>query len=247
MAHKSATFASDVGFPRQTDYSLAARLQSKDFRNHELLNLLSLGHWISGNLVLEIPDFIVDADYFLKLNPVLAAWPAKSYFVLQVGAGLPTKEWPLDRSLALGQRISAYFDMPCAIIGDAAWAERVSYEAENHGLKRYFNLCGKTSVSQLIALLNGAQILIGPCSGPKHLAMALRVPTFTLYGPSEPERWGAFFDRDSHGSIRSPLRLSPREMREYPVNATMLALEVETVSEAAIQFMRSLVGKKMLD
>ena len=89
--------------------------------------------------------------------------------------------------------------------------------------KRGINLCGSTSIPQLIAPPSRrARLAVGGCSGPKHLAMALGTPTLTLYGPSSPVRWGPLFDRPLHAHVESPVGfLSPREHAGLPANHAM--------------------------
>ncbi|MCX7718089.1 MAG: glycosyltransferase [Candidatus Sumerlaeaceae bacterium] len=246
LAPKSATFSSDVGFSRRSDYSLAGLSVDKNFGNHELLNLLSLGNLLCESLSLKKPLFTGFNNDALNQKIREHLQERSAYAVIQVGAGLPTKEWPVHRWITVAQRLWDDLGMPSVVIGEACHREEVSKSAEQTGFKRYLNLCGQTSIIELIALLRGSCIFLGPCSGPKHLAMAIGIPTFTLYGPSEPERWGAFFDRDLHGYICSRLKLCPRETCEHPLNASMLALGVDAVMKAFFAHV-DLLSKKRLD
>lgn len=49
-----------------------------------------------------------------------------------------------------------------------------------------FNLAGKTSLTQLAALLKQANLLITGDSGPMHMASALGTPLIALHGPTDP-------------------------------------------------------------
>jgi lipopolysaccharide heptosyltransferase I len=44
----------------------------------------------------------------------------------------------------------------------------------------------------LIAVLRQARLMIGPDTGPLHLAAALGVPTVGLFGPTDPKRNGPY-------------------------------------------------------
>jgi heptosyltransferase-1 len=48
------------------------------------------------------------------------------------------------------------------------------------------------SVAALIALLRRARLMVGPDTGPVHLAASLGVPTLGLYGPTDPRRNGPY-------------------------------------------------------
>lgn len=51
------------------------------------------------------------------------------------------------------------------------------------------NLAGKTSLSQLSALITESILYIGPDTGTTHLAAATGTPTIAVFGPSNPVKW----------------------------------------------------------
>jgi len=51
------------------------------------------------------------------------------------------------------------------------------------------NLAGKLTLAQLTELIETASLFIGPDTGVTHLAAATGVPTFALFGPTDPEKW----------------------------------------------------------
>jgi heptosyltransferase I len=55
------------------------------------------------------------------------------------------------------------------------------------------NLTGKTTLKQLLALLDQATALLGPDSGPAHMANSVRTPVIGLFATSNPERTGPYF------------------------------------------------------
>lgn len=60
---------------------------------------------------------------------------------------------------------------------------------------RIFNMAGKFDLVQLMAVVNGARLLIASSTGPIHLANAFRVPVIGFYCPSAPcapQRWGPY-------------------------------------------------------
>jgi heptosyltransferase-2 len=57
------------------------------------------------------------------------------------------------------------------------------------------NLAGKTSLKQVIAILDLADIFITNDSGPMHLAVSLNTPTIALFGPESPMRYGPLGDK----------------------------------------------------
>lgn len=58
------------------------------------------------------------------------------------------------------------------------------------------DLVGKTSLKQLAALINAADLVICPDSGPAHMATAFNTPVLGLYATSNPDRTGPFASRE---------------------------------------------------
>ena len=51
--------------------------------------------------------------------------------------------------------------------------------------KGVVSMCGKTSLTQLFAILQKCKVVVGPDTGPIHLAAALGVPVVVLFGGSD--------------------------------------------------------------
>ena len=58
-------------------------------------------------------------------------------------------------------------------------------EKSNHKL---INLIGKTNIKELLAILEKADVVISPDSGPAHLATAVNTPVIGLYACTNPDR-----------------------------------------------------------
>lgn len=76
------------------------------------------------------------------------------------------------------------------------------------------NLVGKTSLSQLMAELKTFKMLVTNDTGTMHLASALKVPTISLFGSTEPVLTGPLGKR--HTVIRHRVTCSPCFKRECP-------------------------------
>ncbi|MEH6469985.1 MAG: glycosyltransferase family 9 protein [Halopseudomonas sp.] len=57
------------------------------------------------------------------------------------------------------------------------------------------NLVAKTSLKQLLALIENARLVMGPDSGPMHMATATGTPALGLYASSNPDRTGPYLSR----------------------------------------------------
>ncbi len=58
------------------------------------------------------------------------------------------------------------------------------------------DLLGKTSLKQLAALIDAADLVVCPDSGPAHIATAFGTPVIGLYATSNPERTGPWLSRE---------------------------------------------------
>src|SRR5690625_4835095 len=61
--------------------------------------------------------------------------------------------------------------------------------------KTPINLIGETNLPQLLAVLDYADILIAPDSGPAHMATAVGTPVIGLYASSNPLRTGPYLSQ----------------------------------------------------
>lgn len=57
------------------------------------------------------------------------------------------------------------------------------------------NLIGKTSLKQLLAILDGASLVVCPDSGPAHMATTVGTPVVGLYATSNRRRTGPYFSQ----------------------------------------------------
>lgn len=85
--------------------------------------------------------------------------------VIDTGARLPTRRWPAERYQEIARRLTA-----------TGWD--VDLRDDRSG-----------SLDDLMDALSAADRFLGNDSGPGHLAAALGVPTFTLFGSCRPEEF----------------------------------------------------------
>jgi heptosyltransferase-2 len=97
--------------------------------------------------------------------------------LIHSGAAQPTRVWPLERFqfLAAQLRQNHY---SVRIVCDPA--QRLWWVSQGE------NVDVPASLSELMALIDGAGLFVGNDSGPGHLAAIMGVPTFTLFGNGLP-------------------------------------------------------------
>lgn len=164
----------------------------------------------------------------------LRAAGIQSYIVLSPGGGWRSKCWPAKRFGALCRKIRDILGIRCVVNfgpGEDDLAEGVrSTSGSAEPL-----LCN-AGIGELMALLRGAQCIVGGDTGPLHLAIALGTPAVALYGPTDPTRNGPFRpDYSGKAGTDVVLRMAgayTSHKRVAEPDASMLAIEVEAVFDA---------------
>lgn len=85
-------------------------------------------------------------------------------------------------------------------------------------------------LSELMALLLHADLVIAADSGPLHLAAALGTPVVGLYGPTDPARNGPYGERAA--VVRNASDADTTYKRKANYSETMLSISVEQVMAA---------------
>ncbi len=153
----------------------------------------------------------------------------------------PAKRWPLERFRAVMERISRENNVRWVVVGTAR-------EADLGGtLVRDFpgdaeNLCGKTSLDQLIGELKASHLLLTNDTGTMHLADALGLPVIALFGSTEPMLTGPTGRPEPpHRILRRKVECSPCFLRECPIDfRCMNELTVDMVTEAVQESLHSI-------
>jgi lipopolysaccharide heptosyltransferase I len=115
----------------------------------------------------------------------------RPWFAVAVGAKWVTKRWPPGHFGELLARAQREFGGTAIFVGvkdDAALAA----EAMSHLPAASVDLCGKTSVPKLTALLSLADVMVANDTGPLHLAAALNVPCVAPYTCTKVSRHGPY-------------------------------------------------------
>lgn len=111
------------------------------------------------------------------------------YVVLLPGASNGSaKRWPPRYWAELAELVERESQLSVVLCGTAA--DRVLLPAGAVSEGRQVNLLGRTSVEELVAVLGGAEAVIGGDTGPLHVAAALGRPVIGMYGPTDPDNTG---------------------------------------------------------
>jgi lipopolysaccharide heptosyltransferase I len=124
--------------------------------------------------------------------------PQSGFAVFNPGAGWRSKCWPPESYAAVADALQEEFGFPVFLNcgpGEETLARQVQDSCRRANPQPYSG-----DLNGLIALLRCSRLMVGPDTGPLHLAAALGVPTVGLFGPTDPRRNGPYGRR--HRSLR---------------------------------------------
>ncbi len=113
----------------------------------------------------------------------------KPLLVLGITASRETKMWPQENFALLAKKwIETKKGSVLALhaSNESKYAHHFLNEAKKLNILSRLHTEGHASIKELISLIKEAELFIGNDSGPKHLAVALDVPTITFFGPEDP-------------------------------------------------------------
>jgi heptosyltransferase-2 len=125
------------------------------------------------------------------------------------------KRWPAERFADLADRLIKELDAQVILIGSSA-EQDVSAEVERQMKLVPVTLTGKTSLSELVAVLSQADLLITNDTGPAHIAAAVGTPTLVIFGPTNPVTTRPFSDVAE--MLRQPPDCAPCMLRDCPID-----------------------------
>jgi lipopolysaccharide heptosyltransferase II len=159
----------------------------------------------------------------------------KDYIVVAPSARWASKRWPAHNFAKLISNTAT----PCVIIGTKNDNKIAGNILDNLSDKRNksgntINLCGKTGLKELAALIAGAKAVVTNDSGPMHIAAALNKPVIAVFGPTDPKKTGpyAWEENKKMSVIRAGVPCSPCRKRTCNDLSCMNNVSVRSVSEA---------------
>jgi lipopolysaccharide heptosyltransferase II len=153
----------------------------------------------------------------------------------------PAKRWPLERYRSVMEEISKDHDLTWVIVGTAKEADLGEALSKNFPGK-VENLCGKTTLPELIGELKGSTLLLTNDTGTMHLADLLGVPVVAIFGSTEPALTGPTgVTQPPHRIIRRKVECSPCYLRKCPIDfRCMKEITVEMVTSAVTESLKAI-------
>jgi len=130
-------------------------------------------------------EIMSEAELMLKNHGVALT---DKVIAVSPGARSHTKQWTKEGFLEVCNRCYSELGFKVVLIGDQQDAKVCSYIA-NQASANIVNLCAKTTLKQLAALLKRSSLLVTNDSAPMHMAWAVSVPVVAIFGPTNLDKY----------------------------------------------------------
>ncbi len=137
------------------------------------------------------------------------------------GSGAAVKRWRSAAWAELAARLAEDHDAQIIFTGSAGEAELIdpvlALLAAGPPLPSPpISLAGQTSLGVLAAVYRRCALVVGPDSGPLHLAVAVGAPTVHLYGPVDRRTFGPWGSSQRHAVVTSDWGCIPCNRLDWP-------------------------------
>jgi len=136
------------------------------------------------------PDYNITKEKLSQTNTI-----SEKYLVFAHGASRENKCWPVEKWVELtrlAQLSGIKIKLPWGSIQELSRAKHIMELNSN------VEILPKLTISEIGAILLGAQGVISVDTGFSHLAAALSIPTISLYGPTNPILGGTYGKNQTH-------------------------------------------------
>ncbi|MEO1653360.1 MAG: glycosyltransferase family 9 protein [Bacteroidota bacterium] len=154
------------------------------------------------------PLLLVSADLAQLYRDKLSSAPHPR-LILGIGASRITKQWPASRFGGLAkqwiEKTKGSVHLPY-LESEQSFIDKMHIPSHQR-IYLYKNL----ALNNLAALISQGDFFCGNDSGPKHMAVALGIPSLSIFGPEDPYVWHPY-DRKRHPFLYIPeLTCRPRQ------------------------------------
>lgn len=122
------------------------------------------------------------------------------YLVVSPCASVRKRNWRNWEDFAGFAQVIDYaqqtYGLNTVIVGGNSELEKIAtQQIMHHSQSKILDLTGKTNLKTLLAVIDKADLVIAPDSGPIHMAVARNKPALGLYATTNPDRGGPWFDK----------------------------------------------------
>lgn len=210
-------------------------------RTHEVLRYLRLAEHLgipSQGAQLEFP--LCDADYRALQRSDLSLPSPGSYVCVHPGARMPSRRWLPQRFAEVADRL-AQTGMKIVLTGSAEENDLVRTVQRTMRMSA-LNLCGKTELGTLAALIAQARLVVCNDTGISHVAAAVATPSVIVSCGSDTQRW-APLDTQRHRTVSVEVACRPCAHRACPTaHECAQGVQADKVAALAVNLLDATAG-----
>lgn len=219
-----ALLAHLAGIPRRIGYNLpevAPFLTDalEHYHEHAVLQNARLVEPLTGELLtyhLPLEYQVEDADR-AWIGGYLDEWGMEDgtpLIAIHPGSGSWVKAWDETKWAFVADTLAEQLDGLVVLTGtdqELTLCQRIAARMKT----RPCIMAGDTEIGTLAALYSRAVVVLGPDSGPLHLAVAVDAPTVALYGPADPVEYGSWGERELHQVLTPEIGCHPCRILDW--------------------------------
>ncbi len=172
------------------------------------------GELPASKIVYRFPVDPVSEGY---VNGYLQEWgiaPDQPIICIHPGTGTWVKHWLEERWADAADTLADQLEAAVVFTGgdhELALVRRIASQMH----RRACIMAGDTRIGQLAAVFKRAKVVLGPDSGPLHLAAAVGTPTVSLFGPADPQEFGPWGPPRKHLVLGSDIGCRPCRVLDW--------------------------------
>lgn len=138
----------------------------------------------------------------------------QAYFCIHPGSGTWVKRWENELWAKVADTLIEQLDATVVFTGSNS-ERSMTTDIQNRMQNKSYSTAGELNIEMLAALYEKALLVIGPDSGPLHLAAAVGTATVALFGPADPIEFAPWGDKRRHIVLYSAIGCRPCRVLDW--------------------------------
>jgi heptosyltransferase-2/heptosyltransferase-3 len=247
-----------IGYDIPECYPFLTQAEPYRPNRHEVLQNLSLSTSLEEKLTGQDEDafpgspplrFPVSREELARAKALLLDAGADAnvgMVCMHPGTGALVKMWNTADYAQTGDALVEEYGLRAVITGSPSEMD-MAYEIAGQMRTDPVVLAGKTTLALLAAVMQQCRLVLGPDSGPLHLAVAVGTSSVHLYGPVDPRRFGPWGNPSRHIVVTSGMECIPCNRLDYaagelPEHPCVRCVEKDQVLNACRQLLSAQVS-----
>ena len=162
----------------------------------------------------DLPLYEDDITYVNDYLTQCGVKEGQTLIAIHPGAGTWVKRWEDEQWAIVADTLADQLESAIVFTGSEKELPIIQHIMNRMSHKAY-TTAGDLSVGQLAALYGRTRVVLGPDSGPLHIASAVGTPTVALFGPADPIEFGTWGPKHRHAILTSSIGCRPCRVLDW--------------------------------